>query len=69
MADRQRTYKTIKVTPVAHGRIAAIKRGLEAEKQREVTFSETLDVLADALLDCQAEAIQAADRRAREGKQ
>jgi hypothetical protein len=55
MADRQpRTYKTIKVTPPAHARLAAIKRGLEERKQREVTFSEVLDTLADALTRCEA---------------
>jgi hypothetical protein len=57
-----RPYKTIKVTPVAHSRLSAIKQGLQAEKQRDVTFSEVLDVLADALLERQADN----DRRARE---
>lgn len=52
----ERTYKTIKVTPPAHARLAAIKQGLTAEKQREVTFSEVVDILADALTRCQAKA-------------
>jgi len=50
----ERTYKTIKVTPVTHGRVAAIRQGLTDSKQREVTFSEMLDILADAYDRCQA---------------
>jgi hypothetical protein len=40
--------KPIRVSPAVHERVTAIKKALEGEKTRQVTYSETLELLADA---------------------
>ena len=44
----QAEQKTFKVSPAVWDRVTAIKAGLEADKTRQVTYSETIEILADA---------------------
>jgi UDP-N-acetylglucosamine:LPS N-acetylglucosamine transferase len=39
---------TMKVSPATYAAVTAIKQELEAGKQRQVTYSETLDEMAKA---------------------
>jgi hypothetical protein len=57
----ERTYKTIKVSPPAHRRLTGIKQGLQAEKGRDVTFSEIIEIMADALIRDQGRARRAGE--------
>jgi hypothetical protein len=56
-----RSMKMIKVTPSTHLTLTALKAGMERAKDRQVTWSEVLDVVVDAYVRWLALAAAAED--------